>query len=207
MTLIWGLVATIWLPYVDARRTYRWRPNRSASTAPERCIASRNVGEAQRALFYYFAGVVTVPRKHAQARLPGAARAVRPAAGREPGVDRLDVQWRAPPRRRHRALRAVSTRRPHEILRRSDGSRSSPATAATARVVPAREVRPARRARRRRRRARRQHLRGGRPQHQHADRLSLRAHLSRASAARTAAAPTSTARAAKTSCCACRSAP
>ena len=47
-----------------------------------------------------------------------------------------------------------------------------------------------RRAGRRRRRPRRQHLRDRRPQHQHADRLSLRAHPPRRATARTATAPT-----------------
>ena len=73
--------------------------------------------------------------------------------------------------------------------------------------LPAREVRAARRPRRRRRRPRRQHPRRRRPQHQHADRLPLRPHPPARRAARTAAAPTSTARARTTSCCACRSAP
>ena len=56
----------------------------------------------------------------------------------------------------------------HEVHRRSDRSKCTPAKAATARRLPAREVRAARRARRRRRRPRRQHLRARRPQHQHA---------------------------------------
>jgi 4-amino-4-deoxy-L-arabinose transferase-like glycosyltransferase len=62
MTLIWGLSSTIWLPYVDARRTYQaiGRSIGHQRQATE-CIARRDVGLAQRALFYHFAGVVTVP--------------------------------------------------------------------------------------------------------------------------------------------------
>ena len=61
MTLVWGLIATIWMPYIDARRTYEsvgeaLRLNRHGDA----CIARRNVGDAQRALFYYFGGIVTV---------------------------------------------------------------------------------------------------------------------------------------------------
>jgi 4-amino-4-deoxy-L-arabinose transferase-like glycosyltransferase len=68
MTLIWGLIATIWLPYLDARRTYRAVAESIGVYRPENaCIARRNVGEAQRAAFYYFAGVVTVPENSPQA--------------------------------------------------------------------------------------------------------------------------------------------
>jgi 4-amino-4-deoxy-L-arabinose transferase-like glycosyltransferase len=62
VTLIWGLASTIWLPYIDSRRTYRLVAESIASQLPRtRCVASRSLGDAQRALFYYFAGIVTVP--------------------------------------------------------------------------------------------------------------------------------------------------
>jgi 4-amino-4-deoxy-L-arabinose transferase-like glycosyltransferase len=62
MTLIWGLSATIWLPYVDARRTYQSIGETLGVYRPyDGCIARRDVGLAQRALFYHFAGIVTVP--------------------------------------------------------------------------------------------------------------------------------------------------
>jgi 4-amino-4-deoxy-L-arabinose transferase-like glycosyltransferase len=68
MTLVWGLIATVWLPYVDARRTYQVISESIGIYRPEgACIARRNVGEAQRSLFYYFAGVVTVPESAAKA--------------------------------------------------------------------------------------------------------------------------------------------
>ncbi len=68
MTLIWGLIATIWLPYLDARRTYRSVAESIGVYRPDNaCIARRNVGDAQRAAFYYFAGVVTVPETALQA--------------------------------------------------------------------------------------------------------------------------------------------
>jgi 4-amino-4-deoxy-L-arabinose transferase-like glycosyltransferase len=61
MTLLWALYSTIWLPYLDSRRSYRsvaevLRPHLPA----QGCVASRNLGEAQRALFHHFAGLVTV---------------------------------------------------------------------------------------------------------------------------------------------------
>ena len=61
VTLIWGLVTTIWLPYLDSRRSYRWTVENVAMRLPQKgCVASRNLGEPQRALFAYFAGIHTV---------------------------------------------------------------------------------------------------------------------------------------------------
>jgi 4-amino-4-deoxy-L-arabinose transferase-like glycosyltransferase len=61
VTLIWGLVTTIWLPYLDSRRSYRWTVENVAMRLPPKgCVASRNLGEPQRALFAYFAGIHTV---------------------------------------------------------------------------------------------------------------------------------------------------
>ncbi len=60
VTLVWGLATTIWLPYVDGRRSYRVVADTLRTQLPdEGCVASRNLGESQRALFYYFAGIVT----------------------------------------------------------------------------------------------------------------------------------------------------
>jgi 4-amino-4-deoxy-L-arabinose transferase-like glycosyltransferase len=61
VTLIWGLVTTIWLPYLDSRRSYRWTVEAVAKQLPAQgCVASRHLGEPQRALFNYFAGIKTV---------------------------------------------------------------------------------------------------------------------------------------------------
>jgi len=61
MVLIWGLYTTIWLPYLDSRRSYRSVAESLAVALPhEGCVASRNLGDAQRALFAYFATLTTV---------------------------------------------------------------------------------------------------------------------------------------------------
>jgi 4-amino-4-deoxy-L-arabinose transferase-like glycosyltransferase len=61
VTLVWGLYMTIWLPYLDSRRSYRSVAEALAKELPSPgCVASRNLGEPQRALLYYFAGLVTV---------------------------------------------------------------------------------------------------------------------------------------------------
>jgi 4-amino-4-deoxy-L-arabinose transferase-like glycosyltransferase len=65
--LVWGLSATIWLPYIDSRRSYRPVAESLAIHLPANtCVASRNLGEPQRALLEYFAGIVTV-REESQA--------------------------------------------------------------------------------------------------------------------------------------------
>lgn len=62
MTLVWGLSATIWLPYVDSRRSYRPVAESLSVHLPAQrgCVAGRNLGDPQRALLEYFAGVITV---------------------------------------------------------------------------------------------------------------------------------------------------
>ena len=61
MTLLWGLYSTIWLPYLDSRRSYRTVAESVRAVLPrDGCTASRNLGEAQRALFHYFADLKTV---------------------------------------------------------------------------------------------------------------------------------------------------
>jgi 4-amino-4-deoxy-L-arabinose transferase-like glycosyltransferase len=60
VTLLWALVSTIWLPYIDSRRSYRLFAEQLAAQLPAgECVASRNLGEPQRALIAYFANIVT----------------------------------------------------------------------------------------------------------------------------------------------------
>ena len=61
MTLVWGLSGTLWLPYIDSRRSYRPVAESLAAHLPAgTCIASHNLGEAQRALLDYLGNIVTV---------------------------------------------------------------------------------------------------------------------------------------------------
>ena len=61
VTLLWGLYSTIWLPYLDSRRSYRTMIESAAlHLLTPGCVASRNLGEPQRALFRYFAGLDTI---------------------------------------------------------------------------------------------------------------------------------------------------
>lgn len=61
MVLLWTLVSTIWLPYLDSRRSYRVVAEALRTQVPDgACVASRNLGGAQRALFAYLAGLETM---------------------------------------------------------------------------------------------------------------------------------------------------
>ena len=58
----WALAMILWMPWIDYGRSYR-RVSESLAAAigtqPAGCIAARNLGDAQRASFYYFSGIVT----------------------------------------------------------------------------------------------------------------------------------------------------
>src|SRR5207302_10238123 len=61
MSLVWGMYMTIWLPYLDSRRSYRSVAESLANHLPAgTCLAGHNRGEPQRALLEYFLDVITV---------------------------------------------------------------------------------------------------------------------------------------------------
>jgi 4-amino-4-deoxy-L-arabinose transferase-like glycosyltransferase len=62
VTLAWGLSVALWMSSIDYGRSYRamsadLRPH--LALAQGGCIASRNLGEPQRASLHYFAGLIT----------------------------------------------------------------------------------------------------------------------------------------------------
>ncbi len=60
VTLLWALVSTIWLPYLNSRRSYNVLAETIATQLPPGvCVASRNLGEPQRAILSYLAGLET----------------------------------------------------------------------------------------------------------------------------------------------------
>jgi 4-amino-4-deoxy-L-arabinose transferase-like glycosyltransferase len=63
MMLVSGLVSTIWMPYLDSRRSYQVVADMLTPYVKEGCFATANVFEAQRATFYYYTGAVTQPLK------------------------------------------------------------------------------------------------------------------------------------------------
>jgi 4-amino-4-deoxy-L-arabinose transferase-like glycosyltransferase len=97
VTLAWCLYSTIWLPYLDSRRSYRAMMEDLASNVPaEGCIASRNLGDPQRALLYYFAAISTV-REEANADADGECDALLvqygTVAGAPPSLPGYRVSW------------------------------------------------------------------------------------------------------------------
>lgn len=61
ITLIWALAMTLWLPFLDAGKSYRSMITSLRQALPPKyhCISSRALGEGQRAMLEYFAGIIT----------------------------------------------------------------------------------------------------------------------------------------------------
>ncbi|MBA2690711.1 MAG: glycosyltransferase family 39 protein [Burkholderiales bacterium] len=61
ITLFWMLAMTLWLPLIDAGRSYRgvMAELQNALPAQYNCVASSNLGDAQRALLDYYIGLIT----------------------------------------------------------------------------------------------------------------------------------------------------
>jgi len=65
-TLIWVLLMTLWLPWIDYGMSYRGvaaslQSTLQAISKTHRCIAGRDLGNTQRVSLQYFAGIVTQP--------------------------------------------------------------------------------------------------------------------------------------------------
>lgn len=61
VTLCWALISTLWTPFLNAGKSYRSMIHSLARELPSAgCVASRHLGEPQRALLEYFARVRTV---------------------------------------------------------------------------------------------------------------------------------------------------
>ena len=95
VTLAWGLYSTIWLPYLDSRRSYRAMMEELDGHLPAHgCVTSRNLGEPQRALLFYFAGVATVREEtHPLADCRALLVQYGPLVGLPPVIDGWRVDW------------------------------------------------------------------------------------------------------------------
>ena len=62
LTMVWVIAMTLWLPWIDAGKSYRSMVAslRQALPTPYTCIASSALGEPQRALLEYYAGILTL---------------------------------------------------------------------------------------------------------------------------------------------------
>lgn len=61
VTVSWLLAMTIWLPLIDESKSYKSMILAIGETLPkaQNCVASRNLGEPQRALLHYYLGLIT----------------------------------------------------------------------------------------------------------------------------------------------------
>jgi hypothetical protein len=59
--MVWVIVMTLWLPWLDAGKSYRSMiaSLQQALPAGHTCISSSHLGEPQRALLEYYAGILT----------------------------------------------------------------------------------------------------------------------------------------------------
>ena len=73
VTLIWGLTMSLWIRWIDYGKTYQPMAQSLAAALPANrgCIASRNLGEAQRAAIHYHEGIVP---KRLESRAGGECR-------------------------------------------------------------------------------------------------------------------------------------
>lgn len=62
ITAVWALLATLFIGWVDTQKSYRSMiaDMGRAMPAQYRCMASRELGEAQRAMLHYYAGIKTL---------------------------------------------------------------------------------------------------------------------------------------------------
>ena len=97
VTLAWGLYSTIWLPYLDSRRSYRMTFEALNAHIPGTgCVASRNLGDPQRALLYYFTGIETVREEsndRADVECTGLLVQYGALAGPSPAIDGWRIEW------------------------------------------------------------------------------------------------------------------
>lgn len=63
VTLIWVLAMTLWLPWLDYNKSYRTMVVSLAEALPQErgCIASRYLGDAQKAMLHYVGNIITKP--------------------------------------------------------------------------------------------------------------------------------------------------
>lgn len=93
VTLTWGLVATLWLPWVDFGKTYRpVALSLSKVLGNNReCVASKDVGLAQKASLRYFIGLATHPLNKGDDSCPWLL--IQGASRKEPELKGMRKVW------------------------------------------------------------------------------------------------------------------
>ena len=65
VTLLWVIAMTLWLPWLESSKSYRAMVVSLSQKMPEKygCIASRYLGDSQKAMLHYFGNIITLPGK------------------------------------------------------------------------------------------------------------------------------------------------
>jgi 4-amino-4-deoxy-L-arabinose transferase-like glycosyltransferase len=95
VTITWGLIATLWLPWLDAAKSYREMFQTMAFALPSEvnCVARRNLGESERALLDYVLGIKT-QREEVSPGIQCNVLLVQSTAERIPSVtDDMELAW------------------------------------------------------------------------------------------------------------------
>jgi len=68
ITMVWGLLMALWLPWLDAAKSYHATFTNLHQSLPASygCVTSRNMGDAQRSLLDYYADIQAIPYETAQ---------------------------------------------------------------------------------------------------------------------------------------------
>ena len=71
VTLLWVLAMTLWLPWLDSGKSYRNMVAALTKAMPGQydCIASRYLGDGQKAMLHYFGNILTQPGKERTCKL------------------------------------------------------------------------------------------------------------------------------------------
>ncbi len=94
MVLAWGLIMTLWLPALNAGSSYRAAFTALRKSLPEHysCVASRGLGESERSMLEYFAGLQT---RRIEAYGPGTCDLLLELRGRDARpLSAADPSWR-----------------------------------------------------------------------------------------------------------------
>ena len=93
VTLMWGLIATLWLPWIDFGKTYRPVAQSLDKVLGQHkeCVASKDVGMAQKASLRYFMGLRTQPIDDQHAACPWLL--IQGASGTEPELKGMKKIW------------------------------------------------------------------------------------------------------------------
>ena len=109
LALFWALAMLLWLPWIDHGKSYRPVALSLLASLPKHhgCIASRGLGEAQRAVLDYHAGIVTDRSARAPRMRAAAGAGERAPAGARPGRAVEEDLGGQPRRRPHREAAAL----------------------------------------------------------------------------------------------------